>query len=267
MYHLQNITNTIASTIKGIYPLLGKETAKVYETMFKVVPHSIGQIYFPEIDNNPLLTPLIPDIETLLLNINSLLRERLAESNAHLKATIGFMESAKSMKKPLYLILCDCFSLPEYLFTLYEFSEHVSIQNALCSINPSGKTATFKYLAKKYLHIKLPSKKEIIMRDVDNALRKKLGASSRHRIFRDIDNFVHYRKFENVDKLIFGLFEIINRLNTEIRNRLDMGYRVLLVADHGYDIVKNTNTWKLTHRWDKEKICVSPFVPLLLIGK
>ena len=267
MYNLQNITNTIASRVKGIYPLLGKEQAKIYDTMFKIVPHSIGQMYFQEIENNPLLAALTSDVEKLVLNINSLLRERLAESSAHLKATISFIGSVRSTKKPLYLILCDCFSLPEYLFTLYEFSDHISIENALCSINPSGKTATFKYLAQAYLHIKLPPKKDAILRDVDNALRKKLGASSRHRIFRDLDNFVHYRKFENMDGLICGLFNIVSKLSIEIRNRLDMDYRVLLFADHGYDVVKNTNTWKLTHRWDKKKICVSPFVPMLLIGE
>jgi hypothetical protein len=247
--------------------VLEKEPAETYELMFKTVLHSIGQIYFPEIDRHPLLSTLTQDIETLVININSLLRGRLAESSAHLKETIEFLEYARTSKKRIYLILCDALSLPEYLYTIYEFAELTGVDNALCSINPSGKTATFKYLAQEYLKIKVSPSREIIMKDVDNALRQKVGASSRRRPFRDIDNLIHYHEFKTLEELITALFKIISKLHGEIRNSLNQGYNVLIIADHGYDLVKNTNTWKLTHRWDKDKICISPFVPLLLIGK
>lgn len=267
MYHLQNITNTITTKIKEIKPVLGKEPAKTYELMFKTVLHSIGQIYFPEIDRHPLLSTLTPDIETLVININSLLRGRLAESTAHLKKTIDFIENARASKKRVYIILCDAFSLPEYLHTIYEFAESISVNNALCSINPSEKTATFKYLAQEYLKIKVSSSRKIVMQDVDNALRQKIGASSRNRPFRSVDNLIHYHEFKTLDELTTALFKIINKLHKEIKNSLSQGYNVLIIADHGYDLIRNTNTWKLTHRWDKDKICTSPFVPLLLIGK
>jgi hypothetical protein len=267
MYHLQNVTGVITTKIKDVRPLLEIDEHKAYDLMFKMVHHSIGQLNAPEIDRNPLLSALTPDVKTLIININSLVRGRLAESSLHLQKTIEFIENAKRSKKPVYIILCDAFSLPEYLFTIFKFAESISVNNALCSINPSGKTATFKYLAQEYLKIKVSGTEQIIMRHVENALRLKLTASSRNRVFRDIDNLIHFHEFETLEELTTSLFKIMSKLHKEIANSLNQGYNVLIIADHGYDLMDNTDKIKLTHRWNKDKICISPFVPLLLIGK
>jgi hypothetical protein len=266
MYHLQNITQALATKIKEMKPMLNLEPCSVYELLFKTVAHSVKPELFPEVERHPLACTLTKDVENLVFNIDSLLRSRLGESSAHLKKTIEFIESARTSRRRLHIILCDAFSLPEYLFTIYEFAELTDASNALCSMNPSGKTATFKYLAKEYLGITPLGSREIVMRDVDEALRRKLGASSRNRPFRDIDNLIHYHKFETEGELIAALFKITSKLHKEIRSATNQRHDVLLIADHGYDFVRGINSWKLMHKWDKDQTCISPFVPLLLIG-
>jgi hypothetical protein len=66
--------------------------------------------------------------------------------------------------------------------------------------------------------------------------------------------------------MINSLFKIANKLHNEVENWLNNKYKVLILADHGYDILRNENVWTLTHTWEKEKLCVSPFVPILIIG-
>lgn len=266
MYHLQNICCAITEKTKEIGPLLGKSPYETYRLMFKTVLHSAGYIHSMEVEGNPFLSLLIPDVKKLISEINLTIRKGLVESSLHLREAIEFIEKARCTQRRKYIILCDAFSLPEYLFTIYVFAKSISVNNALCSINPSGKTATFKYLAREYLRIKVASSEEIVMRDVDNALQHRLSAASRNRVFRDIDNLIHYRKFDTLDEVTEAIFKILVKLHREITIALNQGYTVLLIADHGYDILESANRVRLTHRQDKDKICLSPFVPLLLIG-
>ena len=97
-------------------------------------------------------------------------------------------------------------------------------------------------------------------------MREKLGAFGSS-IFRDIDMLIHYDgEYEDADKMINSLFEIANKLRIDVEYWLNNRYKVLILADHGYDILRNENIWALTQRWEKEKLCVSPFVPILIMG-
>jgi len=267
MYQLQNMVNALVSGIKERHSMLGKEPKQVYALMVKVVLHAADQAYFSEVESNPLLTTLTNDVRMLVGNINLLLQKRLAESSVYLKGAIDILERIRNVREPLYIILCDSLSLPEYMFLLYTFHDFVSVDKALCAVNPSGKTATFKYLAKEYLGIEtLPSLEEVTMRNVSEGLREKLGASGSS-IFRDIDMLIHYGgEYKDVDEMINSLFKIANKLHKEVKNWLNNKYKVLILADHGYDVLRNENIWTLTHRWEREKLCVSPFVPILTIG-
>ncbi len=267
MYQLQNTINMLVSDVKERHFMLGKEHEKVYALMLKTVLHAVGQARFSEVESNPLLTALTDDVRTLITSINSLLRRRVAESSVYLKTAIEVLERMRNSREPLYIILCDALSLPEYMFLLYTFHESVSVDKALCAVNPSGKTRTFEYLAKEYLGIKtLQPLEEVTMRNVGEVLREKLGASG-FSIFRDIDMLIHHGgEYRNVDEMIESLFKIANKLQKEVENWLNNKYTVLILADHGYDILRNDKVWMLTHTWEKEKLCISPFVPILIIG-
>lgn len=267
MYQLQNMLNVLVSGIRERHFMLGREPKKVYGLMLKTVLHAVNQARFSEVESNPLLTTITNDVRTLVAFINTLIQRRVAESSIYLKNAIDALECMRNSRKPFHIILCDALSLPEYMFLLYTFHEFVSADKAFCAVNPGGKTATFKYLAKEYLGIKkLPSLEEVTMRKVGEGLREKLGASGSS-VFRDIDMFIHYGgEYEDVGNLINNLFKIINKLHSEVENWLNNKYKVLILADHGYDILRNDNIWTLTHRWEKDKLCVSPFVPILIMG-
>jgi len=266
MHRLQNTLDMLVSEIKERHSMLGKEPKQVYASSLKVVLHVTEQTRFPEVESNLLLAKLTERVKALITSVNSLLRQRIGESSVYLKTAIDALECMRSSSEPLYIMLCDALSLPEYMFLLYSFHRFVSINDALCAINPSGKTATFKYLAKSYLGIEthtLPE--EITMSNVCEGLREKLGASGCS-IFRDIDMLVHHGEFRETDEMINSLFKIANKLRKEVENWLNNKYKILLLADHGYDALKSENVWILTHRWEKEKLCVSPFVSILIIG-
>lgn len=267
MYQLQNVLNALVSGIRERHFMLGREPKKVYGLMLKTVLHAVNQARFSEVETNFLLTTLANDVRTLVAFINRLLQKRVAESSIYLKNAIDALERMRNSRKPFYIILCDALSLPEYMFLLYTFHEFVSADKTFCAVNPGGKTATFKYLAKEYLSIKtLPSLEEVTMRNVGESLREKLGASGSF-IFRDIDMLIHYGgEYGDVDSMINSLFKIVNRLQNEVENWLNNKYKVLILADHGYDVLRNDNIWTLNHRWEKEKLCVSPFVPILIMG-
>lgn len=267
MYQLQNMVNRLVSGIKERHFMLGREPKKVYGLMLKIVLHAVNQARFSEVETNFLLTTLTNDVRMLVAFINTLLQKRVAESSIYLKDAIDALERMRNSREPFYIILCDALSLPEYMFLLYSFHEFVSADKAFCAVNPGGKTATFKYLAKEYLGIKkLPSLEEVTMRNVSEGLREKLGASGSS-VFRDIDTLIHHGgEYRDVDNMINSLFKIINKLHNKVENWLNNKYKVLILADHGYDVLRNDNIWALTHRWEKEKLCVSPFVPILIMG-
>ena len=135
--------------------------------MLKTVLHAVNQACFSEVESNLILATPTDNIKTLVTSIISLLRKRAAETSVYLKSAIDVLERLRNSREPLYIILCDALSLPEYMFLLYTFHEFVSVDKALCAVNPSGKTATFKYLAKEYLSIKkFSSFEEITMRNI-----------------------------------------------------------------------------------------------------
>jgi hypothetical protein len=257
----------LVSGIKERDFMLGKEPKKVYGLMLKMTLHAIKQADLSEVEGNPLLTALTDNVRILVIGINSLLRRRVAESSIYLKNAVDFLENLKNSREPLYIILCDALSIPEYLFLLYIFQEFVNVGDALCAVNPSGKTMTFKYLAKEYLDITVPaSLEETTLKSIGEGLRKKLGASG-FSILRDIDMLIHYSgEYSHVDDMINSLSKIAEKIRREVQERFDNGYEVLLLADHGYDVLKRENMWTLTHRWDVEKPCMSPFVPILIMG-
>jgi hypothetical protein len=266
MYQLQNTINTLADRIREIYTMLGSDLEKVYTCMLKTVMHAVDQSCFPEVESNPILATMAGNVRPLIISINLLLRKRVVESSLYLKNAIDILKHTRNSREPLYIMLCDALSLPEYMFLVYTFGKSSGVDKALCAVNPSGKTATFKYLAKEYLGIKtLPPTEEIVMKNVCEGLREKLRASGAS-IFRDIDMLIHYgEEYRNVDEMINSLFKIANKLHNEVENWLNNNYKVLITADHGYDVLRNGNVWTLTHRWEREKLCVSPFVPILIM--
>jgi hypothetical protein len=165
----------------------------------------------------------------------------------------------------MYVLLCDALSIPEYLFLLHSFG--IPVGNAFYAVNPSGKTATFKYLAENYLKIPPPEGEELIMRTVAQGLARKLGAIS-HKTFRKLDDLIHSTSeegFKNPDEMVGALFKVVEELRRNLMKLTDGGSSVLMLADHGYDVIVEQSRLLLTHGWQLGIECASPFAPILVL--
>jgi len=266
MYQLQNIVNKLIIDIKRRYFLLGRESQKVYSLMLKTVLQAVDQARFTEVESNLLLRDLINDVRLLVIEINSILRERIAESSLYLKTAINILDRMKGSMEPLHILLCDSLSISECMFLSYIFPRFIDIDKMFFAINPSGKTATFKYLAKEYLGIETEFLEEVTLRNICEALREKLGAFGCS-LFRDIDMLIHHGgNYGNINQMTNSLFRVVSKLCGEIEKLMNNKYKVLIMADHGYDILKRDSLWALTHGWEREKLCLSPFVPIIILG-
>lgn len=266
MYPITNMIQGIANRILKELPLFSYDLNKAYRLLAKTVLEATDQVISLEVDSNPVLSGIKHELSKL---INSASQAVDAQADV-LSALPGILEDAqmklRASGKGAYVFLCDCLSLCELMFLVYALRDSLRGDYVSCAINPSGMTSTFKYLAWAYLPIKeVPD--EVYMKTVGRALERKLKARG-HFLFRDIDMFVHQtqkKDFKNLDELLGELYKIIEQLYVHIQSLLS-SYSVIVLADHGYDIVKVNNKWELTHKWTKGKPCLSPIVPLLVVG-
>jgi len=268
MYRLQNTVSLIIEEIKRRDKMLGSEPKKSYSLLLKVLLHALGTAHFPEIENNVLFSSLTNAVYKLVSDINFVIQHKFAEASLYIKDSMMMLERRKNFERPLYVILCDALSITEYMFMIHMFRRLVQVEETFCAINPSGKTKTFEYLANEYLNIEpVPCSEELTMRKIGDGLRLKLGAYG-YTIFRDFDRLVHWGgEYRDLDEMINSLFKVSMNLCRITEKWLANRYDVLVMADHGYDIIKEGDSWKLVHRWVKGELCVSPFVPLLVLAR
>jgi len=267
MYKLQNTVSLMIEEIKRRDKMLGSEPKRSYSLLLKVLLHALGVDHFPEIENNILFSGLVNTVHRLVADINSVIQHRFAEASLYIKDSIMTLEQRKHSARPLYLILCDAFSITEYMFMIHMFRGLVQAEETFCAVNPSGKTKTFEHLANEYLNIETaPFSEELTMKKVGDGLRLKLGAYG-YAVFRDFDRLIHWGgEYQNLDEMINNLFKVSMKLCRISQKWLTNKYDVLIMADHGYDVIKKNDLWKLTHRWIKGELCVSPFVPFLSLA-
>jgi hypothetical protein len=206
---------------------------------------------------------MVVDIKKLINEVNDL--ARLGPSSGELLSKAMDFVSLKMRKGASYVVLCDCLSLTEFLYLIYVFREDVRPDEVLCAVNPSGKTGTFKYLARYYLGAeKVPD--FLVMSAVAEGIKKRFDCSGYY-LFPEIDHFVHKTwdsGFETFDDLSDSLFSLVDKLAVKIRDLLPAS--ILILADHGYDTANEGGKWSLTHRWDARFLLLSPLVPILLVG-
>ncbi len=222
----------------------------------------MNQASFLEVESNFWLREMVADIKKLVNEVNDL--AQLGPSAGELLSKAMDSISLKMNKGASYVVLCDCLSLTEFLYLIYVFREDVRPDEALCAVNPSGKTGTFKYLARYYLGAeKVPD--FLVMSTVAEGIKEKFGCSG-HYFFPEIDDFVHktLNGFQTFDELSNGLFYLADKLAVKIRDLQPAS--ILILADHGYDAVNEGGKWFLTHKWDARFRLLSPLVPILLVG-
>ncbi|MEM3693682.1 MAG: hypothetical protein QXI39_06655 [Candidatus Bathyarchaeia archaeon] len=258
-----NRLSWIVDEVVRLRPLLSGSLPRLtYGLLFKC-------LYFPrdtEVSQNIVLRNLTDLLSGLLLDLRRQVESKATESGPALIEAVRQAERvAKASKRGTHVLLCDALSIPEYLFLFHSFC--IDRQNAFFAVNPSGKTATFKYLAQNYLKVPVPEGEELIMRTVAEGLAKKLGASC-HRPFRGLDDLIHSTAeegFETLEGMIDALFEAVEKLRRDILKLCGGRSSVLVLADHGYDVIPKGGKFFLTHGWLIGRECASPFVPILVI--
>ena len=266
MYHLQDIMDMLVENVRQRYGMLGKQPKEVYALMQKIVAHGVERNLFTEIESNPVIWELNSSVYKLIERIDILIKTRLTESSLYLSDAIDLLERMKKTDKPMYILLCDALSLSEYMFLIYYFHNLIDLKNTLCAINPSGKTSTFKYLAEEYFKLRLvSSSNETTMNTIAETLRIRLNAKGCS-VFREFDRLIHEDvKYSDFNSLLDALFNVVSNLQKRIDALVDDNYKILILADHGYDIIFSEEGWTLTHKW-REGMCLSTLVPILTIG-
>ncbi|MEM2322825.1 MAG: hypothetical protein QXV23_02715 [Candidatus Bathyarchaeia archaeon] len=215
--------------------------------------------------SNPLLEGAIDACDRFIGAANRLSSTAQSMSGQTILYSIRRMENFTriSGRKP-FLILCDCLSLPEYALIFTEFAHKVSSSDMLFMINPGGKTKTFEFLAENYLNVGYS--KEPSLEDIANGLARKLNCSG-YTLFREMDRLIH--KFEKVGftsirSMVETFHESISSLTASIK-ALSTSHTVLLLTDHGYDVMSKDGRIYPYHRWSGEP-SLSIIAPALVLG-
>ncbi|MEM0048904.1 MAG: hypothetical protein QW253_02325 [Metallosphaera sp.] len=215
--------------------------------------------------SNPLLEGAINACGRFIGAANRLSSTAQSMSGQTILYSIKRIENfTKISKKKTFLILCDCLSLPEYTLIFTEFADKVSFRDMFFMINPGGKTKTFEFLAENYLNVDYS--KEPSLEDIANGLARKLNCSEQM-LFRDMDRLIH--KFEKVGftsirSMVETFYESISRLVARIK-ALSTSYTVLLLTDHGYDVMLKNGRIYPYHKWSREP-SLSIIAPALILG-
>jgi hypothetical protein len=208
---------------------------------------------------------MVADIKKLVKEVNDF--TRLGPSVGELLSKVmDFVFLKMRNKSASYVVLCDCLSLTEFLYLIYVFRENVEPDQALCAVNPSGKTSTFKYLARYYLGIE-EAPDSLAMSKIAEGIKKKFNCSGCY-LFHEIDDFVHKtwdNKFRTFDELSDCMFHLADKLAVKIQDLQPAS--ILILSDHGYDTVNEGGKWFLTHKWDARFSLLSPLAPILLVGE
>ncbi len=215
--------------------------------------------------SNPLLEEAIDSCCRFIGAANRLSRTIQSMSGQTILYSIRRMEDSTKIsgRKP-FLILCDCLALPEYAFILTEFAHKLSSSDILFMINPGGKTKTFEFLAGNYLNVDYS--RELSLEDIASGLARKLNCSG-YTLFREMDMLIH--KFERIGftsirSMVEAFHGGISSLIASIKALLT-SHTVLLLTDHGYDVMTKDGRIYPYHKWTGES-SLSIIAPALVLG-
>ncbi|MBS7605959.1 MAG: hypothetical protein QXO15_09995 [Nitrososphaerota archaeon] len=219
---------------------------------------------YREVLSNPLLEKAVEACNRFIGAVNRMSGTAQSMSGQTILYSIRRIENFTrvSRRKP-FLILCDCLSLPEYAF-IFTGACKFSFSDMLFMINPGGKTKTFEFLAKNYLNVDYS--KEPSLEDIANGLTRKLSCSG-CTLFREMDILIHrFEKvgFTSLRDMVKVFYERISSLIASIKAH-SIDHPVLLLTDHGYDVISKDGRIYPYHRWSGES-SLSIIAPALVLG-
>lgn len=219
---------------------------------------------YREVLSNPLLKEAIEACSRFVNAANKLSGTSQSLSGQTILYSIEKIgRFTKASRRKPFLVLCDCLSLPEYAYIFIWCACKNTPSDILFAVNPGGKTRTFEYLAKNYLD--LFSLEKVSLEKIADGLSRKLNCSG-HMFFREIDYLVHeFEKvgFISVRDMVKIFYEktssLIKSLNTLLTDHM-----LLLITDHGYDVMSKNGRVYPYHKWTGEP-SLSVIAPVLVL--
>jgi len=234
--------------------------------LFTCLCAAYGRPEFCElVSHNPLLEEPVKIGKAFIESMNRLSKEGLIVSGGSiLYATEKVEVALKTREKKPYVVLCDCLSLPEYVYIYDRFSKSIRLDGLLYSINPGGVTRTYEYLTSTILK---SQEEEMTMPTLGEALKIRFKATG-YTVVRGIDELVHktqYEKFPSTSDMAVSLYRAIEDIAFKI-SILSEDYTVLVLSDHGYDVSLEPDGYSLFHMFTGEGACLSLFSAILVVG-
>lgn len=258
--YVSKLSKSVGLSLKG--GLLERYT----HILFTCLCAAYGRPEFCElVSHNPLLEEPAKIGKAFIESMNRLSKEGLIVSGGSiLYATEKVEVALKTREKKPYVVLCDCLSLPEYVYLYDRFSKSIHLDGLLYSINPGGVTKTYEYLTSIILKSQL---EKMTMPTVGEALKTRFKAAG-FTVIRGMDELIHktqYEKFPSASDMTVNLHRVIEDIAFKIATLLE-SYTVLVLSDHGYDVSLEPDGYSLFHMFTGEKACLSLFSAILIVG-
>lgn len=165
--------------------------------------------------------------------------------------------------RPRYVVACDGLSIIDATYIASRLKKESVDPFMTPMINPGGYTETYKFILKTFNYISGDRiTLDTIVRDVAGVVHAKY-----YTVFRGYDKAIHELNNVPAIKIIDAMYELTSRLYSEIvRLRRDFNGAVMVLSDHGYDVVAGDGAglYKVVHRWGPNSFSV--IAPLLVIG-
>jgi hypothetical protein len=236
------------------------EHRRAYEVVFNIVHYGVVRAFLtdPELSRDARFIKFLGVADNFLKKIFEIYdKYRANVSNIARNVFDGVLHLLKHIKGFRLVVFCDSMSLVEALYIAYKM--RAGFINVV--INPGGVTETYKFLlgAEEYM-ARQPRLEEIV-----SAIARRAGAS--HVIFRDYDEAVHrFESSEGVEPqlIVDEMYSATLRLEAALSRLKREGATVVLLSDHGYDIVPLTpGKFKTLHRWSPRSLSI--IAPVLII--
>lgn len=243
------------------FPLFS-DYKQAHAQLFIIIARCLG---FKELQQNQLLS-VLEEKTNAVLNTAFILSQNPVKARKSIEIVLEDLQNKIERSSDVALVLCDALGLLEFLTLFIIYRKEIKKGYLALAVNPSGKTSTFKFMVKRWLgNYGFPE--EFDMREIAYDLGRKIGFSE-IRLFRGFDKLIHNVEKEGVlesKNLIELLWKIFGDFNDVLGTLLKGHKGVIILSDHGYDILRKEGRWSLGHIWRGDKPYASCLVPLILI--
>jgi hypothetical protein len=232
----------------------------MYETIFNILHFSVAGRLLTEakLSGDPRFVDVLSTSKKFLDNILRIYDEyRACISNIASEVfdrVLYFLKRSKGLK---HFVFCDGMSLTEALYLAGKL--RANIINVI--INPGGVTETYKFILGSREYIAKQPNLDVVV----ETIAKKAGAS--HTIFREYDEAVHkIGSSEGLDprSIVEKMYSITLRLELTIHSLKKEGATIVLLSDHGYDVVPvGSGKFKTQHRWGPRSLSIPASVMII----